>query len=66
MARGSRFLSEMLVRTLALAQQKIAVSIAALKRLLNKRPPPSPPPVPRIKPPSTPPVRKKPRGFRPS
>jgi hypothetical protein len=37
----SRFLSGMAVRTLALAQRRIAVSIAALKRVLAK--PPSPP-----------------------
>ena len=39
----SRFLSGMAVHTLELAQRKIAVSIAALKRVLAKPPPPSPP-----------------------
>jgi hypothetical protein len=37
----SRFLSGMAVRTLKLAQRRIAVSIAALRRVLAK--PPSPP-----------------------
>jgi hypothetical protein len=51
--RTSRFLSEMAARTLELAQWRIAVSIAALKRVLAKPPPPpapSPPsPAPHIK-----------------
>jgi hypothetical protein len=64
-ARSSRVLSEMFVRTLELAQQRIAVSIAAIRRVLNKPPPSSPPAaVPRIK--SMPPTWKKPNGFRPS
>jgi hypothetical protein len=63
-ARSSRVLSEMFVRTLELAQQRIAVSIAAIRRALNKLPPSSPPAaVPRIRP--APPTRKKPNGFRP-
>jgi hypothetical protein len=66
-ARGSRFLSEMFVRMLELAQERIAASIAALKRVLDKSPPPSPPPAaPQIKPPPPPPTRKKPRDFKPS
>jgi len=39
----SRFLSGMAVRTLELAQRRIAVSIAALKRVLAKPPPPPSP-----------------------
>jgi hypothetical protein len=63
----SRFLSEMTAHTLELAQRRIAASVAALKRLLHKPPPPSPPAAaPRIKPTPIPPTRKKPNGFKPS
>ena len=51
--RTSRFLSEKAARTLELAQWRIAVSIAALRRFLAKPPPPpapSPPsPAPHIR-----------------
>jgi len=57
----------MAAHTLELAQERIAVSIAALKRLLNK-PPPSPRPA--IKSAflttATPPTRNKPGDFKPS
>jgi hypothetical protein len=53
---------------LAMALGRIAVSIAALKRVLNKPPPPSPPPTaPRIKSmflEKSTSTRKKPRDFR--
>jgi hypothetical protein len=41
--RVSRLLSGMALRTLELAQRRIAVSIAALKRVLAKPPPPPSP-----------------------
>jgi hypothetical protein len=47
-ARASRFLSGWVTHTLESAQQRIAMSIAALMRLMAK-PPPPPPPTPTIK-----------------
>jgi hypothetical protein len=44
--RVSRFLGGMAVRTLELAQRRIAVSIAALKRALEELPPEPEPPSP--------------------
>jgi hypothetical protein len=71
--RGSRFLAAMVLHILEMAQHRIAVSIAALKRARAK---PPPPPAPRPPSPPSPfqsmfhdraqPRRKLRRRFRPS